>query len=369
MRTITRNILLLINIVFACITIVIIISVHVNNPHLWIISLIGFFNLPLLFVHLFFAVFWLFCKHKYYTLISVICIVVGLYNGGLPIQFHHKNEKEGLKIVSFNVRNFDLYNWRGNFKRRDSIIDYLKEIKPDIICFQEYYNDKVNTYNTNDSLKRILHLPYVHFESLIKVDNLYDFGMATLSRFPIIKQKLLFRTKRSTNNVVITDIIIKNDTIRVFNCHLGSIHLEKSNFKTIDKIHKRTYTDEDSTALQNLLSKLKKATVKRSSQADTLSEAIKNSPYKVIVCGDFNDIECSYTYHKIKTHNNLTDAYRESGRGTGGTFIGKLPSFRIDYILHSKNINTWNFVTGKRKLSDHYAIYCNFNIEKTIVDE
>lgn len=363
MRTITRTIILLINLLFLLVSCLIIISVNYYNEKIWFISLIGFANSTLLIIHLFFGVFWLFCRHKYYSIISTICIIAGIYAGGSPFEINGKEDKVGMTLVSYNVRNFDLYNWRGNFKRRDSIIKYLTEIKPDIICFQEYYNDKVNTYNTNDSLKRILNLPYVHYESLIKVDNLYDFGLATLSRYPIIRQIKLFKSKRSTNNVMVTDVIVHGDTIRIFNCHLESFHLEKSNFTTIGKIQSHEYSENDSTELNNLLGKFKKATIKRSGQSDTLSDAIKNSPYPVIVCGDFNEIECSYTYHKIKTHNNLIDAFRESGRGLGGTFIGKLPSFRIDYILHSQKISTWNFVTGKRKLSDHFAIYCKFDIE------
>ena len=362
MRTFTRIILLIINILFAFGTVLVIASVNISPVYLWYLAMVGF-GFPLVMVgHLFFGIFWLFCRHKLYSILSIICLIVGFSIGGLPYEFHKKTNVKGIKLVSYNVRNFDLYNWRGNFNLRDSIIDYLKEVQPDIICFQEYYNDMVNTYNTNDSLSRILHLPYVHYQSLVKVNTIYDFGIATLSRYPIIKQKKLFDTKRTTNNVMVTDVLIGKDTIRIFNCHLESIHFEKSNYETIAKIKDRKYTKEDSSGLHDIIKKLKKGFYKRATQADTISMAIKDSPYPVIVCGDFNDISLSYTYHTIKTHNNLVDAFRNSGHGMGGTYIGNLPSFRIDYILHSDKIKTWNFTTGKRKMSDHYAIYCNFEI-------
>ena len=364
MRTFTRIILLTINILFAIGTFFIIAAVNISPVRLWYLAFMGFSFPIVMIVHLFFGIFWLFCQHKYFSVLSIFCFLIGLYLGGFPYEFHRHNEGKGIKFISYNVKNFDLYNWHGNYKRRDSIIEYLKEIKPDIICFQEYYNDKLNTYNTNDSLKRILGLPYVHYQSLVNVNNLYDFGMATLSKYPIIKQQKLFRSPQSTNNVMITDIIIEDDTIRVFNCHLESIHLEKSNYETIDKIQNRSYSDQDSSDLYNIRAKLKKAFFKRATQADSVSMAIRNSPYPVIVCGDFNDIPLSYTYHTIKHHNNLVDAFRNSGHGMGGTYIGKLPSFRIDYILHSDNIKSSNFTTGHRILSDHYAIYCTLNLAK-----
>jgi endonuclease/exonuclease/phosphatase family metal-dependent hydrolase len=361
-RTFTRIILLLINLFFVFGIVLIVAAVNISPVHFWYLAMMGFSFPIVMIAHLFFAIFWLFCRHKVYSIISIFCLLIGLYLGGFPYEYHKKTNEKGIKLVSYNVKNFDLYNWHGNFKRRDSIISYLTDIQPDIICFQEYYNDKQNTYNTNDSLKRILHLPYVHYESLVKVNNLYDFGMATLSKYPIIKQKKLFDIKRSTNNVMVSDIVKGKDTIRVFNCHLESIRLMKSNIETIGKIQDRNYSDRDSSALHEIGRKLKKAFYIRATQADTLSMAIKNSPYPVIVCGDFNDIPLSYTYHTIKRHNDLVDAFRNAGHGMGGTYIGKLPSFRIDYILHSDKIRTWNFVTGKRVLSDHYPIYCEFGI-------
>src|ERR1035437_1748374 len=161
-RTITRIILLIFNILCVIGTLLIIAAVNISPVHLWYLAMIGFSFPIVMFAHFFFAIFWLLARHKFYSIISIICILIGFYIGGFPYEFHKKTKEKGIKIMTYNVRNFDLYNWHGNFKKRDSIIDYLKEIKPDIICFQEYYNDKVNTYNTNDSLRRILHLPYVH---------------------------------------------------------------------------------------------------------------------------------------------------------------------------------------------------------------
>ena len=359
-RTFSRIIVLIINLLFVAGSIIIIISVNVSPAHCWYFALGGYANPIVLAGHLFFGIFWLFRQHKLYSLISISCLCVGIYLGGLPFQYHKRKKEKGIKLVSYNVQEFDLYNWHGNGTRRDSLIAYIKEMQPDIICIQECSVDKNTHFYTNDSVKKATQLKYMCFEPLVSVDNLYDFGLTIYSKYPIVRHRKLFDVERSTNNIIITDVKIGDDTVRFFNCHLESLHFEIKEYATIEKISDRNFTEQDTTGIRFILQKLKKALIKRANQADSISIAIKKSPYPVIVCGDFNDIPLSYTYHTIKTHNDLVDAFRNAGNGLGGTYIGKLPSFRIDYILHSKRIETWDFRVGKRILSDHYPIYCQF---------
>ena len=53
---------------------------------------------------------------------------------------------------------------------------------------------------------------------------------------------------------------------------------------------------------------------------------------------------------------NLKDAFIESGKGFGRSYVGKFPSFRIDYILHSDKYKAYEFRTIPKELSDHYPI-------------
>jgi endonuclease/exonuclease/phosphatase family metal-dependent hydrolase len=52
----------------------------------------------------------------------------------------------------------------------------------------------------------------------------------------------------------------------------------------------------------------------------------------------------------------LKDAFTYSGIGFGGTYIGKFPGLRIDYIWHDKRLSSSNFITHPEKFSDHKAI-------------
>lgn len=81
---------------------------------------------------------------------------------------------------------------------------------------------------------------------------------------------------------------------------------------------------------------------------------VKASPYPVIFCGDINDTPVSYCYRQIS--NCLTDAFLESSNGVGNTYIGKIPSNRIDYIFHSKNLQSTEFLTHDIEFSDHKPI-------------
>ena len=58
---------------------------------------------------------------------------------------------------------------------------------------------------------------------------------------------------------------------------------------------------------------------------------------------------------------NLLDAFKESGIGIGNSYVG-IPSLRIDYILHDKKFNSYNYKKNKYELSDHFPISCSILI-------
>jgi endonuclease/exonuclease/phosphatase family metal-dependent hydrolase len=158
---------------------------------------------------------------------------------------------------------------------------------------------------------------------------------------------------RSRGNIcLITDIKKGKDTLRIFNVHFESNHLET------EKIDRLVQGDSTSRILAvDMFRSLRKSYKRRATQVELVSKAIAESPYPVVVCGDFNDPPVSYTYSKI--NQGLTDAFLHSGRGPGFTYAGKIPFLRIDYILHDKKIRSSGFrVVDDKKLSDHYPVEC-----------
>ena len=111
-----------------------------------------------------------------------------------------------------------------------------------------------------------------------------------------------------------------------------------------------------------IFKKLKTAYSRRAEQVDNLVSCIHNSPFPVILCGDFNDTPNSYAYQQLAT--GLDDAFMESGQGLGNTYIGKLPSYRIDYVLYSDYFTSWQCHRDMVKFSDHYPVNCLLGVRQ-----
>ena len=189
------------------------------------------------------------------------------------------NSEYEIKIMSYNVRLFDLYNWNDNIKSRNKIFNLIKNQNADILCFQEFYYDETNRFNTLDTLIQFQKAKNTHTAYTYTARNKYHFGIATFAKYPIIKRGRI--TFQSTNNICIyTDIKISSDTFRIYNCHLESIHFQPENYNFIDSIGYKN-EEERLEGIKDILSRLKSAYAKRAGQVDIIADHIKNSPYKV----------------------------------------------------------------------------------------
>ncbi len=270
----------------------------------------------------------------------------------IPSQRKAENENQVWKVMSYNVRLFDLYNWSENTETRNKIFSLLDERNADIYCFQEfYYTERKGVFETRDTLFKILEAPHIHEHYTHKMTGEQYFGVATYSKHPIIFRGDITFDNDPNNFCIYSDILIKGDTVRVFNTHLASIRFQKEDYKFVEQ---RGENEDKIEGSKRILRRLTDAAKKRASQADQIALEINRSPHPVVVCGDFNDTPVSYTYHTLSQ--NLTDAFTKKGRGVGSTYIGNFPSFRIDYILHDPEIETVSFKTLNEKYSDHRAV-------------
>ncbi|MBW8325523.1 MAG: endonuclease/exonuclease/phosphatase family protein [Prolixibacteraceae bacterium] len=330
------------------------ISVYLSPEKLWFVSLFGIAYPYLLVVNLIFVVLWILVK-PWFTLISIVVILAGYKHVGNYLQFSGRQTNErGVRITSYNVKYFMGSNDFPSKENADHILNFLRQNNADIICLQEVRLNKRQIFDISDhKLAQIKHMQLAHSS--------YAGGQLTLTRFPILFMGEI-RFKNSGNMIIYTDILMNSDTVRVFNCHLQSYRLGKREINTIDSID---FNNDERTKAKfmELGGKFRKAQIKRAEQAATLREYIDDSPYPVIVCGDFNDTPVSFTYRTVR--GNLEDSFTQSGKGTANTYNGKLPSFRIDYILHSSKYDSYNFEVSTLNHSDHYPISCDlFPAEK-----
>ncbi|MEE9462560.1 MAG: endonuclease/exonuclease/phosphatase family protein, partial [Bacteroidales bacterium] len=270
-----------------------------------------------------------------------------------------RNTNHQVKLVSFNVRGFDNYQWGDNSSTRKEIVSFIRDEDPDLLCFQEFRSYDYAGYRERDVYDKLDHLPDRHIRYAATNTN-FGYGIATFSRYPIIhKGRVPLEYRYSI--CIYSDILMDQDTFRVYNCHLQSVNLDSEQYQILDSLKFR-YDDKQIAEIKDISFRLRDAFIKRAAQADIIAAHLSGCPHPVIICGDFNDTPISYTYRTIR--NGLQDAFSESGWGLGRTYNGKFPSFRIDYILHSESIDAMFFSREKVMLSDHFPIISYLKMKK-----
>lgn len=325
-------------------------------PFLWIVNF-GLF------------IFWL-SKRRWQAIILFVALLLTWSHWEHTFQWkgtsaEEKSIEQPLKVMSFNVRMFDYYQWIGD-DANEKIFDLIRKENPDILCIQEFFTAKnIKSYNENYILRRLSQFKYKHIEYKAGKRGNKNFGLATFSKYPIVDKNSL-RFESSSNFSIHTDIKVNNQRIRVFNNHLESIRFNRQQLNFLDSLNFQN-NDERKSRIKDITSKLSTAFEHRASQAENIGRHIANSPYPPIVCGDFNDTPVSYVYRKMR--GNLSDAFVVSGKGFAGTYNGPLPSFRIDFIFHDAQFNSYNFKRINTDLSDHYPIITTVDLNTIMSEE
>lgn len=328
----------------------------VSPERFWVIAFFGLAYPILVMINILFVVYWA-VQLKKRTFYSLLVILAGWMQLHSFFQINLGDSTDGtkklIKVMSYNVKVFDLYNWSHNKETRDKIFSLINDEGSDIMCLQEFFSRDSSEYDNLDSLLSFQKAKYVHVAYTTTVKRIHHWGIATFSRYPIVSKGKVDFGYTSNNICIYTDVKIGKDTVRIYNMHLQSIAFGADDYQYMDDLEKNKQT-EDIVHSKSIGKRLKKAFIKRAKQADLIHESISKSPFPVIVCGDFNDTPASYTYSTISEE--LKDAFIEAGNGFGKSYTGKFPSFRIDYILHSPKFNASNFRTIHEELSDHYPI-------------
>lgn len=324
----------------------------------------AFFGLafPFLFIiNLIFFIYW-FIQFKHTFIFGLVAMAISFPTAYRYLQFSSTDAitKNTLKVTSYNCMLFDLYNWYHSNETRNKIFNSLTGINPDVLCLQEFYtSEQKGDYNNIDTLRALFNTNYYHVEYTVTLRDSDHWGVATFSKHPIINQgKLLFNNTNSNNMCIYTDIVVNNDTLRVYNIHLQSISFSKKDNKFLEDVITDKEAEDEVENSKNILRRLKRAFVKRTKQVEMISLHMKTCKYKIIVCGDFNDTPASFAYQKLSK--NLNDAFIEKGNGFGRTYAGKWPQFRIDYILHDRKLKCVKYQRSEETFTDHFPITAYF---------
>ena len=223
---------------------------------------------------------------------------------------------ETLKISTYNVGRFGKDN-SGFTARR--IAFSMADEQVDILCFQEFTEFKELPA---DSLNRIFSIwPYVVIPKT--EDGSSILPLAVYSKYPIVDSGLI-TFPYTPNCSMWFDVRVNNKTLRIFNNHLQTTNVNQSRGKLETGIFLYSVND-----------------IVRARQAETISALIKESPYPVLVAGDFNSPPSSYTYRTMK--GDLEDGFRTAGHGFGYTYRYFKRILRIDYIFYSPDLVPINY--------------------------
>lgn len=303
-----------------------------NAPIISIASLLAPF---FIIVNILFFTYWLIRLRKYALLSGSVLLFGWIFTSPFfKISGKNNSSNNDVKVMSYNVRLFNLYEQIKKDSIEYKIVDFINQNKPDILAFQEYHHSE----------KRNLTYPYQYFVPKSKHKSI---GLAIFSNYKILNQGSL-NFKNSANNAIFIDVLKDDDTVRVYNLHLQSLKINPK---------KENFGEKNS---ERLIERLKKGFQKQVIQTEQFVKHEQQFKGKKIICGDFNNTTYSWVYKQIAK--NKKDAFEEAGSGFGKSFNYFFP-MRIDFILTDETTTINRFQTFKKKYSDHFPVMARVNWE------
>ncbi|PZX57760.1 endonuclease/exonuclease/phosphatase family metal-dependent hydrolase [Algoriphagus ratkowskyi] len=329
-------------------TLVLFASVYISPEYFRYVGLLPFFIPVILLVNLFLLVILILSWRKI-AFLPLLALLIGYKFFIATFQIHPKHEaSEGLKVLSYNAHMF-FDNPKSETTPESNVLSWLQDQPADVKVFQEFYQD--NTTPSRDALKILGKNSNYKVSYHITDGNSKkrSNGLAIFSKYPIINDGKVFDAQ-GTNGAIFADILVKNDTIRIYNAHLESMRIDSDALENLEGV-KENY--------RQTLGKLQRGSLARSKQLKVLLEHMKNSPHALILLGDLNEIPYSYTYFKLGE--DYENAFENAGRGFGFTYNRILFFLRIDHIFSSKKLKAIEFKTHTEvDYSDHYPISATF---------
>ncbi|MBC7933832.1 MAG: endonuclease/exonuclease/phosphatase family protein [Rhizobacter sp.] len=341
-----------------------------NPQKFWPIGLLTLGNFYFLLLLTGFIFFWLIAKPAY-SLLPIITILLAwvplkhLFKIRLSQSFEIKKADNTLRVMSWNVEHFKIAEYKKHPEEKMQMIGLINNYNPDVACFQEMVASDKNpqAINNIEGFMKELKMPYYYYSYNTKID--YDsdhrFGIIILSKFPLVNKMTVSYSPNDYNSIFqYADVVKGPDTFRLYN-----IHLQSMKFSDNDRRYLQDPEIDDENNFKeskSILSKLKQGFLKRQLQSDRIKKEMNQSPYPVIVCGDFNDVPNSYAYKTIGK--GLKNAFAEKGAGMGRTYSHMSPTLRIDNIFTDERFLIEQYVRLNRKISDHYPVIADLYYNK-----
>lgn len=296
-----------------------------------------------------------------WALLPLTILVIGFphLKSTFVIDLDKEEEKEHLKILSYNVRVFNVYD---HLRKADpeaprKMLEWIFEQEADIVCLQEFYNDdNSDLFNIKEKFKNH---GYNYSVSSMRLRNKLgaQFGVAIFSKLPSVGENEIVINEESHNRGAYMDIKYNNDTIRVYNVHLHSMKLE------VEELINEESEKQLARNLHQTLASMKRGFVERAGEVQQIKSHARSAPHQhIIICGDFNDLPYSYAYTYFRE--SFKNAFEEEGAGFGFTFNANPKFIRIDNQFFDASFQAKAFKVHNNILySDHYPISGRYTLK------
>ncbi len=286
----------------------------------------------------------------------LMALLVGIYFIRITwVKHDEKTEttSKSITVLSYNVKLFREY-WTYH-KFSAETIQWVEQDSSDIKCIQEYStNDRWKPLDVTGRIEASGY--YSHTRSYDVFRGIHNPGLAIFSKHPIVNTGEILFDEESVNNIIYADIALGTDTLRCYNLHLYSMQLNLGGFKSLRGIRYN---------IKSLASKLKSGAKNRADQIKSLLDHASQSPYPVLICGDFNELPYGNNYYKMRRA--YKNAFEKAGSGFGFTIHSKLFFLRIDHMFYDAHFTPlWYRVYRDVPYSDHFPTHAQFNFETTL---
>lgn len=291
-------------------------------PWLGLLSL-GFPILMTLYVVL--TVFWVFSwKKRAFVFMFIGLAFINPVKRWVNFSSEKKDNSNSIKIVSFNIK--------AGLMGKEEVLNYLKAQDADVILLQE-----------DGGMK---------YSALKDYNRTTSNGVLTiLTKYKLSNEKLIYSEDENVNlqSALQADIEIKGKTYRFVDVYLYPFQFEKEMVKLDGN------SEANEQKVKGVVKKLIPNFKKHQDQIKKIRQVIDDSPYPVIVAGDFNSVPNSYEYYHLSE--GFEDAFMTAGRGSGTSFHDYKFPIRIDYLFSPKSLPAISYVVDRSvSISDHYPV-------------
>ena len=286
------------------------------------------------------------------TLTILICLVPTLHFFPLNFSKAKKVQEPYITVVTYNTEGFGIDDNKDN-TASNPLFKYIIGLDADIVFIQEATHQVLKRGTKEKQIAS--QYPYTSLPKDKSTEG-------CLSKYPIILSQVI-HFENSGNTCLYLRLLVGQDTLAVYNCHLQSNQLNEDDIHEYQSFIKNPTDSTHYKTSKKVLKRLLESTAQRAVQARIIAERASQETAKyLIVCGDFNDTPLSYSYHLFDRF--MQNAYAKSGVGMGITYHEHKLYYRIDHIFCSKNmtpLHTW--IDHSQKDSDHYPVISKIRLE------